>query len=389
MTNKDEKVEKLVARVFERLPKEARDGTFSSEVWEKLNTGANEIRDYLKKNHSANVAQKELAMMLLSLSFDSWDTAVTRTKTYLSKYPSSWNIYFPVLCKEGVCVNTSNRPFGIISQDDDTLLLNTLEKDRKKFPFFKDTSKRQYFIRLQGTGHLFGFPEDLLFQETAMSATFLGVILRAYNVFGGLSDHNVAHKPVHSAIVVQRDGSEYFNAPLDGGPLQSLQKLHFTEKADEILNHKTLLSMSSFLRKVLPIDSSEASKELKHLIVASEWLAAAEASDNKTFELVQVAVAYETLLGGSGGIGKQRGDLSRQLADRFAYLLVRVPELRSSWAAKFSEFYKLRSDVVHGAVHRLTEEHEALVRVFEDAFDQILKSEIGALMDSANRRNKS
>jgi hypothetical protein len=82
---------------------------------------------------------------------------------------------------------------------------------------------------------------------------------------------------------------------------------------------------------------------------AAEWLFDAESESPSATTFVQVAIAFEALLGG------ERGEpITETIANRVAYLLGQTPSERNEYEQRFKTFYDLRSKIVHQGQSRLS-----------------------------------
>jgi hypothetical protein len=87
--------------------------------------------------------------------------------------------------------------------------------------------------------------------------------------------------------------------------------------------------------------AGEVGGRLRH---ALEWLLQSRLEPSLPSAIVKIAIALESLLGGS-----ETEPLSRTLSERTAFLLSQSPDLRASLSRAIRRFYDSRSRVVHGS----------------------------------------
>lgn len=108
------------------------------------------------------------------------------------------------------------------------------------------------------------------------------------------------------------------------------------------------------------------------IATAAEWLFDAEHEPESATTFVQTAIAFEALYGG----GKS-DPVVETLSNRLAYALGKTPQHRDFLREKFTEFYGIRSAVVHSGASRLTgEQRNILLFVRNSVLRDALKHEL-------------
>lgn len=85
------------------------------------------------------------------------------------------------------------------------------------------------------------------------------------------------------------------------------------------------------------------------IATAAEWLFDAEHQPESATTFLQTAIAFEALYGGGKG-----EPVVETLANRLAYALGKTPQHREHLRKAFTDFYNIRSTVVHSGASRLT-----------------------------------
>lgn len=113
------------------------------------------------------------------------------------------------------------------------------------------------------------------------------------------------------------------------------------------------------------------------IATAAEWLFDAEGERTPT-SLVQTAIAYEALYGGS-----KQDPVVETLANRVAYALGKTPQEREELIRGFMMFYDTRSRVVHSGASRLTREQQAHLNRANWTLKQAFRHELGLVREGA------
>jgi hypothetical protein len=116
------------------------------------------------------------------------------------------------------------------------------------------------------------------------------------------------------------------------------------------------------------------------IATAAEWLFDAEHSPESVTTVVQTAIAYEALYGAAKG-----EPIVATLANRLAYALGKSPQFRDSLLEWFTDFYDIRSDVVHNGASRLIGKQRNTLAIMWNILHQALAHEIGLLKHAGHR----
>lgn len=124
------------------------------------------------------------------------------------------------------------------------------------------------------------------------------------------------------------------------------------------------VSSESFEKNISPIVSLFSSSTADRIRTASIWLLRATTSVRPVDQVLEAAIAIEVLLG-----DRQVSDkvgLTRLMANRCAYALGSSAQSRSEIEKTFTEFYNLRSRIVHdGTIHPSRSEYQLVNRGIE------------------------
>lgn len=207
--------------------------------------------------------------------------------------------------------------------------------------------------------------------------------------------HWLSQTPPKISIYTPRIG-----VPLNTGTIE-LPVTFSTALAETSLASRTEASYTSrfatigaVLRREAELDSNIKSKpktsEEKYvrqiqrhcarIATAAEWLFDAEHSPESATTVVQTAIAYEALYGAGKG-----EPVVAALANRLAYPLGKSPQFRDSLLEWFTEFYDIRSDVVHNGASRLTGKQRDTLAIMWNILHQALAHELGLLKHAGHR----
>lgn len=118
--------------------------------------------------------------------------------------------------------------------------------------------------------------------------------------------------------------------------------------------------------------SSNSNNELASFKNALEWGFDSQANSNDiTLSFIQLSIALEAVLGEDTD---PEQSLTKQLADRCAYLTGKGSTNRQQIRKDFIEFYKVRSKLVHGRTSKL--EDKKFLHKGQSFFNAIMKKEI-------------
>lgn len=127
-------------------------------------------------------------------------------------------------------------------------------------------------------------------------------------------------------------------------------------------------------------DSDEAGNSIR---AALEWGFEAETNQNQTFSFVQACIGIEALLGEE--LDAEAG-LTRQLADRCAFLLGKTREDRGFIRKLFTDLYRTRSKLVHGKAVRLSDaDRRQLIRA-TGLLENLARVELSSFVRGVNLR---
>ena len=115
-------------------------------------------------------------------------------------------------------------------------------------------------------------------------------------------------------------------------------------------------------------------------MIASEWLFDAKLNDqDPSLIVMQIAAAAEAVLAEGKKI---ESNVTKTLADRCAYLLGSNAHGRENIRKWFSDFYELRSQLVHGRSRFLSTKVQNLIDWAEGIVEAIIKKEMRFLPKS-------
>jgi hypothetical protein len=104
---------------------------------------------------------------------------------------------------------------------------------------------------------------------------------------------------------------------------------------------------------------------------AAEWLFDAQYSPLSATAFVQTAIAFEALYGGN-----KDEAIGQTLSNRLAYALGQSPQQREFLRESFSNFYDVRSAVVHSGATRLTSEQKTDLKLMQRVLADALQHEL-------------
>jgi Apea-like HEPN len=110
----------------------------------------------------------------------------------------------------------------------------------------------------------------------------------------------------------------------------------------------------AFARLFTPVRSCIA-RDVRDVLTAAEWAFDASAETNQTLSYLYTAIGLEAVLGSSAD------RVMESLADRLSYLIGDTRADREQLQAKFIDFYRHRSKIVHGRTAQLGERESELL----------------------------
>lgn len=136
-----------------------------------------------------------------------------------------------------------------------------------------------------------------------------------------------------------------------------------------------------FTELLAPVAIMFTCKESRRLITASIWLARAYLSNRPMDKILEAAIAIEVLLGDREA--SDRVGLSKLIANRCAYSLGKTSKERDEIRKFFTDFYRVRSEIVHSGRFKITSNERIVVNEGLNLASRILEHEI-KLSDSGN-----
>lgn len=136
---------------------------------------------------------------------------------------------------------------------------------------------------------------------------------------------------------------------------------------------------------LLLLDADDTDQSANPIRAALEWGFEAATNQNETFAFVQACIGIEALLGEE--LDTEAG-LTRQLADRCAFLLGRTREDRSFIRKHFSELYRTRSKLVHGKAVRLSGADEHQLINAKGLLEELVKVGLASFVREVRLRKK-
>lgn len=166
-----------------------------------------------------------------------------------------------------------------------------------------------------------------------------------------------------------------------------LAKIKLPEKAKESTETNFLSDLlgtkkdetNYFLEKIssglaIIFDASETSEDVECIRTSMEWLFDAKLnSDDPSLKVMQLAAAAEAVLAEGKKI---ENNVTKTLADRCAYLLGSNAKQRAEIRSNFSDFYNIRSSLVHGRSRMLKPKDKNMIRWAESLVTSIIKKEV-------------
>jgi hypothetical protein len=116
---------------------------------------------------------------------------------------------------------------------------------------------------------------------------------------------------------------------------------------------------------------------------ALEWAFDAAADDELVSGCIKTCIALEAALGEDAEEG---GGITERLADRYAFLIGNTAEERTKLRANMRAVYQLRSKLVHGKKAAISHKDSATARSSQICLDSVLKIELKALENWAQRK---
>lgn len=121
------------------------------------------------------------------------------------------------------------------------------------------------------------------------------------------------------------------------------------------------------------LDSSETDEDIECIRTSSEWLFDAKLNeDDPSLKVMQLAAAAEAVLAEGKKIESQ---VTKTLSDRCAYLLGYNAKQRANIRKGFSDFYNIRSSLVHGRSRLLSQKDQNMIDWAESIIESIIKKE--------------
>lgn len=139
-----------------------------------------------------------------------------------------------------------------------------------------------------------------------------------------------------------------------------------------------LETTDQFIEKVstglsILLDANEMDDDIKCIRTSSEWLFDAKLNeDDPSLKLMQLAAAAEAVLAEGKKIESQ---ITKTLSDRCAYLLGYNAKQRDKIRKSFSDFYNIRSSLVHGRNRLLSQKDQNIIYWTESIIESIIKKE--------------
>ena len=136
---------------------------------------------------------------------------------------------------------------------------------------------------------------------------------------------------------------------------------------------------------LLLLDADDSEESGNAIRAALEWGFEAATNQNETFAFVQACVGIEALLGEE--LDAETG-LTRQLADRCAFLLGETRADRAFIRKHFSDLYRTRSKLVHGKALRLSEADKNHLIQATALLEELVKVELASFVREDRLRKK-
>ncbi|TWI65195.1 hypothetical protein IP91_02602 [Pseudoduganella lurida] len=113
-------------------------------------------------------------------------------------------------------------------------------------------------------------------------------------------------------------------------------------------------------------------RQNERIATAIEWLVDSTYVANQTVAFLSVCIGLEALLGDDDNIS----DMSKRLADRFAYLLGRTPAERKELARSYVDILKKRGKLVHSKQFGLDDEGRELLQTARKYLRRVIDHEL-------------
>ena len=152
--------------------------------------------------------------------------------------------------------------------------------------------------------------------------------------------------------------------------LHDASQSYITEKVQ-----KGLIEGKSLEEILTPVIRLFGSPEFQRLRTSAIWLLRSFLSERGMDRILDATIAIEVLLGDRDA--SDRIGLSKLMANRCAYALGKSASERKDLYDFFTNFYRLRSEIVHSGRLKLEEGEEKSVSKGVDLASQILRHEVG------------
>lgn len=151
--------------------------------------------------------------------------------------------------------------------------------------------------------------------------------------------------------------------------LQDISDSYLSASAEDRLNKgETIEQLFSTVCKMFKSD------QYQRLRTSAIWLFRSFHAERGMDQILDATIAIEVLLGDRDA--SDRIGLSKLMANRCAYALGRSASERNDLYKFFTEFYKLRSEIVHSGRLKISEEEAKLVRKGVALASRVLRHEI-------------
>lgn len=125
--------------------------------------------------------------------------------------------------------------------------------------------------------------------------------------------------------------------------------------------------------------------EFTSIAAAMEWHQDSTWADNQTFAYLAACIGLEAVMGGDGHME----NMSRRLADRYAFLVGRGRRERDELVKQYEAVLNLRGRLVHAKTARLAAKDEALLRQAQSMLLRVIWREMHEMYRTIEREKKS
>lgn len=145
-------------------------------------------------------------------------------------------------------------------------------------------------------------------------------------------------------------------------------------------NEERGLAFGNLLQHAVRFFEAEANPDFEGISVAIEWYQDSIFADNQSFSYIAACIGLEALFGSDSHLE----NMSKRLADRYAFLLGKSRFEREKMIALYTSVLNLRGRLVHSKVARLGDEERGLLRAAQKMLRDAILHELYAMYKSTD-----